>query len=280
MSNGDSRNLVCEWLTDAAIVAGDWTEPVGTTALNVALSTLTNGANNTIALSGFNGSPGVNTTGFTKLRCGISGGQPAGVNEAQWATFDNTSGFQVPELQVTYTMKNATPTRTPSNTPTRTPTNTPSNTPTTTPSNTPTATPSSTPTDTPTNSPTATPSNTPTETPTNSPTPTPTSTTTDTPTNSPTRTPSNTPTNTPLGENGEPCMSGSQCLSMNCVDQVCCDTACTLPDHACNLPGREGTCLPITAAPAPALTGFGKFVGLAVLLLIAAAGLHRRRLRN
>jgi hypothetical protein len=47
----------------------------------------------------------------------------------------------------------------------------------------------------------------------------------------------------------------------------------------CNLPGREGTCLPITAAPAPTLSGFGKFVALGVLLLIAGVGL-RRRLRH
>jgi hypothetical protein len=75
-------------------------------------------------------------------------------------------------------------------------------------------------------------------------------------------------------------MTGTDCLSMNCVDSVCCDTACTEPDHVCNLPGREGTCLPITAAPAPALSGIGKFFGLGMLLLIAAAGLRRLRLRS
>jgi len=69
-------------------------------------------------------------------------------------------------------------------------------------------------------------------------------------------------------------------MSMNCVQDVCCDSACTEPDHVCNLPGRAGTCLPITAAPAPTLSGIGKLMGAAVLLLIAAAGLHRRRLRN
>jgi hypothetical protein len=75
-------------------------------------------------------------------------------------------------------------------------------------------------------------------------------------------------------------MNPGQCLSMNCVDQVCCDSACTLPDHACNLPGREGTCLPITAAPAPALSGFGKLLGIGILLLTAAAGLRRLRARR
>jgi MYXO-CTERM domain-containing protein len=67
-------------------------------------------------------------------------------------------------------------------------------------------------------------------------------------------------------------------VSTQCVNQICCDTACTEPNHTCTLPGREGTCLPITTAPAPTLSGLGKLVGLGVLLLIAAAGLRRRRL--
>jgi len=72
-------------------------------------------------------------------------------------------------------------------------------------------------------------------------------------------------------------MTPSDCLSLNCVDNVCCDTACTQPDHTCTLPGREGTCVPITSAPAPALTELGKVVGVIVLLLIAGLGLRRRR---
>jgi hypothetical protein len=75
-------------------------------------------------------------------------------------------------------------------------------------------------------------------------------------------------------------MDDSACLSMHCVDTVCCDSACTLPDHSCTLPGREGTCLPITAAPAPTLSGFGKLLGMGILLLIAAAGLRRLRARG
>jgi hypothetical protein len=69
-------------------------------------------------------------------------------------------------------------------------------------------------------------------------------------------------------------------MSMNCVDQVCCDTPCTEPDHVCNLPGREGTCLPIATAPAPVLSGIGKLGGLAALMLAAGAGLYRRRRRD
>jgi hypothetical protein len=52
---------------------------------------------------------------------------------------------------------------------------------------------------------------------------------------------------------------------------------CTGEDEICNLPGREGECLPITTAPAPALSDVGKFVGLGVLLLIAVIQLWRRR---
>jgi hypothetical protein len=67
---------------------------------------------------------------------------------------------------------------------------------------------------------------------------------------------------------------------MNCVDQVCCDAACTAPDQACNLPDREGTCLPIATAPAPVLSGVGKLGGVAVLMLIAAGSLYRSRRRD
>jgi hypothetical protein len=115
---------------------------------------------------------------------------------------------------------------------------------------------------------------------------TPTSTPTDTPSGTPTNTaltatPSNTPTapptNTPLEANGQPCPSAGQCQSTHCVDAVCCETACTEADHICNLPGRAGTCLPITAAPTPALSGIGTVLAIAVLLLIAGARMALRR---
>ena len=63
---------------------------------------------------------------------------------------------------------------------------------------------------------------------------------------------------------------------MNCVDQVCCDTACTEPDHVCNLPGREGTCLPNTAAPAPALSWLGVLIALGAITSIAGVAIRRR----
>ena len=64
---------------------------------------------------------------------------------------------------------------------------------------------------------------------------------------------------------------------MNCVDGVCCDTPCDGPDEICNLPGREGTCLPVTTAPAPLLSEWGKLIGIAVLLLIALVRIRIRR---
>jgi MYXO-CTERM domain-containing protein len=64
---------------------------------------------------------------------------------------------------------------------------------------------------------------------------------------------------------------------MFCVDGVCCNEPCDGPDEICDLPGREGTCVPETAAPAPTLSGTGKLAALGVLLTIAALGLWRRR---
>jgi hypothetical protein len=153
-----------------------------------------------------------------------------------------------------------------------------------------TATVTATPTTTPTLTGTAT------ETPSLSPSTTQTSTSTATSTNPPppptqTRTASSTgtatatasgtvtatPTSTPLRDNGDPCSSPSQCQSMNCVDGVCCDTPCDGPDETCNLPGREGTCVPITTAPAPTLSWPAVGVSVGGLILIAAAHLLRRR---
>lgn len=95
----------------------------------------------------------------------------------------------------------------------------------------------------------------------------------------PTATPTATPTNTPAGP-GEACTTSSQCASMFCVDGVCCDEACDGPNEVCNVPGREGTCLPETTAPAPALSGLGKLVALGLLVTIAALGLRRWRRSN
>jgi hypothetical protein len=100
---------------------------------------------------------------------------------------------------------------------------------------------------------------------------------THTPTSTPTGTATATPTGIPMRAIGQPCTMPGQCQSMNCVDGVCCDMACTQADHACNLPGREGTCLSTTAAPAPAVSGMGTVLAIAMLLLVAGARLALRR---
>lgn len=44
--------------------------------------------------------------------------------------------------------------------------------------------------------------------------------------------------------NGDPCSTGSQCTSGNCVDDVCCNSSCNgaATCVSCNLVGSEGTC--------------------------------------
>jgi hypothetical protein len=53
------------------------------------------------------------------------------------------------------------------------------------------------------------------------------------------------------GGNGSPCGSPSECVSGNCIDDLCCDTACTATCEACNLPGSEGTCDYVPAGTDP-----------------------------
>ena len=47
--------------------------------------------------------------------------------------------------------------------------------------------------------------------------------------------------------NGSSCTAGTQCTSGNCVDTVCCDTACTGTCQACDLPTTLGMCSPVTS---------------------------------
>lgn len=50
---------------------------------------------------------------------------------------------------------------------------------------------------------------------------------------------------TAVKPNGSACgTNGKLCKSGNCVDGICCDTACGSACHACNLPGKAGTCSP------------------------------------
>jgi hypothetical protein len=66
---------------------------------------------------------------------------------------------------------------------------------------------------------------------------------------------------------------------MLCVDGVCCDTACDGPDETCDLPGREGVCLPLVAAPAPTLSRAALLAALAMLIAIAGVAIRFRRTR-
>ncbi|MEZ4395006.1 MAG: nidogen-like domain-containing protein [Polyangiales bacterium] len=53
---------------------------------------------------------------------------------------------------------------------------------------------------------------------------------------------------------GATCTTTSSCLSGNCVDGVCCDTACNGQCEACNVTGSVGTCTAVTGAPVGART--------------------------
>ncbi|MEO8603973.1 MAG: hypothetical protein ABI629_15465 [bacterium] len=106
-------------------------------------------------------------------------------------------------------------------------------------------------------------------------TPSGTATATPTATATATATASATATNTRQPDGGL-CDDPADCVSGNCVDDVCCDTACNLPQQACNLPGREGVCSSVVAAaPAASPTGL-VLIGLA-LFLVGGAALWRAR---
>jgi hypothetical protein len=47
-----------------------------------------------------------------------------------------------------------------------------------------------------------------------------------------------------------------------------------------DLPGREGTCLPIVVPLAPTLSRIGQLIGLTLLLVVAGIGLRRRQRRG
>ncbi|HET9051743.1 MAG TPA: DNRLRE domain-containing protein, partial [Candidatus Dormibacteraeota bacterium] len=102
-ANGDGRNLVAEWVpaSDWPITASDYALTSTASALSgVPVSSISTGAVNALSLTGLSGiTPG----GTAGLRLTIDGGQPAGDNYVQMATFDNTSSLPVPQLVVTYT---------------------------------------------------------------------------------------------------------------------------------------------------------------------------------
>ncbi|MGH7785532.1 MAG: hypothetical protein ACRERC_01625 [Candidatus Binatia bacterium] len=96
-----------------------------------------------------------------------------------------------------------------------------------------------------------------------------------TPTATPTTTPTQTPTNTPIPDGGA-CAAPIDCASGNCVQDVCCNTACNLPGQFCNLSGSVGTCSE-PAAPVPAASNGGLAAILAALVAIGGLAVWRRR---
>lgn len=66
--------------------------------------------------------------------------------------------------------------------------------------------------------------------------------------------------------NGETCAMGTQCVSGNCADGVCCNTACGGDCQACNIAGTLGTCSnvmqgtiePLCSAPANVCNNMGQ----------------------
>ncbi len=100
-ADGDGRSLVAEWYDPSSwpIDAGDSTFAVGSSALSVPVGSVATGQVVSFALAG----PGsVSKTGYTALRVGISGGQPAADNYVQFASSEST-GLAGPQLVVTYT---------------------------------------------------------------------------------------------------------------------------------------------------------------------------------
>ena len=55
----------------------------------------------------------------------------------------------------------------------------------------------------------------------------------------------------PLFDNGQRCAEAGQCRSRNCVDGVCCASACTQACSVCNAAGMEGACTPVLAGEDP-----------------------------
>lgn len=51
--------------------------------------------------------------------------------------------------------------------------------------------------------------------------------------------------------NGLSCALGAECAFARCVDGVCCASSCTGTCEACNLPGSEGKCTPLTSGSDP-----------------------------
>jgi glucose/arabinose dehydrogenase/PKD repeat protein len=102
-SDADNRNLVAEWYPGSnwPIDVADYSLTSSANALVGAdITALTTGATNTFALVN---AANVSKTGYSGLRLQVDGGQPAGDNQVQFASWDSTS-LPEPQLVVTYTI--------------------------------------------------------------------------------------------------------------------------------------------------------------------------------
>ena len=80
-------------------------------------------------------------------------------------------------------------------------------------------------------------------------------------------TPTPTATETKIPEGGSCVVRRSTCDSGNCVEDVCCESACDEPGESCAVPGFEGTCL-----PPPTMAPVASSRGLVMLVLGLAGG--------
>lgn len=72
-------------------------------------------------------------------------------------------------------------------------------------------------------------------------------------------------------DNGQTCVDPTDCISGNCVDDVCCDTPCDQPGQTC------GTGVCTAAIPAPSMNLPGQFLAATLLTLLGWFGLRRLR---
>jgi hypothetical protein len=101
-SNGDSRNLVADWLPTAVwpLTAADWSlNETGTALAPTSISSIATGAYDSFPLTGL---ANISTSGYTTLRLQIDGGQPSGDNYVQFASYQDSSAPK-PQLVLTYT---------------------------------------------------------------------------------------------------------------------------------------------------------------------------------
>lgn len=73
---------------------------------------------------------------------------------------------------------------------------------------------------------------------------------------------------------GLPCTDPVDCISGNCTDDVCCNTACTGSGQVCDSPGNVGIC--INTSPAPTLSFPLQWFAAGLVSLIAILRLRRR----